>query len=198
MATAALMTRLGDPARIGLLADTHCHEPGASDLPDSVVQAFQGVDLVVHLGDMGHAAILARLAAVADVVATRGRDDPPEDHRIAPSTRVIEAGGLVVGAVFDLAAVDLASVDGDRLDFRDGFSSELLCEAFGRRVDVVAFGATHRDVVALYRGVLLVNPGSPTLPARPRAGTSGTAAVLDLRGGVATVEIVAVCESPRQ
>ena len=66
------------------------------------------------------------------------------------------------------------------------------------RLDVIAFGATHRDAVALYRGVLLVNPGSPTLPARPRAGTSGTAAVLDLRGGVATVEIVAVGESPRQ
>ncbi|PYN35308.1 MAG: hypothetical protein DME01_12695 [Candidatus Rokuibacteriota bacterium] len=36
------------------------------------------------------------------------------------------------------------------------------------RLDVIAFGATHRDAVALYRGVLLVNPGSPTHPARPR------------------------------
>ena len=37
--------------------------------------------------------------------------------------------------------------------------------ALMNRLDVIAFGATHRDAVALYRGVLLVNPGSPTHPA---------------------------------
>jgi len=186
------LTRLGDRASIGLLADTHCHAAGASDLPQAVLDAFRGVDLVVHLGDMGDAAVLDRLATVADVVATRGRDDPPEDPRIAASVRMIEAGGLVVGALFDLATAGLASTGGDRLDFGDGFSPELLQRVFGRRVDVVAFGATHRDVVASHRGVLLVNPGSPTLPARPRAGATGTAAVLELGGGVALVEIVTV------
>jgi putative phosphoesterase len=190
MTPAIPLTRLGDRANIGLLADTHCHAPGASDLPQAVLDAFRGVDVVVHLGDMGDATVLDRLATVADVVATRGRDDPPEDPRIAASVRVIEAGGLVVGALFDLATAGLASVDGDRLDFGDGFSPELLQRVFGRHVDVVAFGATHRDVVAFHRGVLLVNPGSPTLPARRRAGMSGTAAVLELGGGVALVEIV--------
>jgi predicted phosphodiesterase len=63
---------------------------------------------------------------------------------------------------------------------------------FGRRVDVVAFGATHRDMVAQYRGVLFVNPGSATLPARPGPGGTGTAALLDLRAGIATVEILHV------
>jgi putative phosphoesterase len=194
MSDALPPTRLGDRAKIGLLADTHCHGPGASDLPGSVLDAFRGVDLVVHLGDMGGAATLDRLATVADVVATRGRDDPPQDPRIAPSARVIEAGGLVVGAMFDLAAAGLASTAGDRLDFDEDFSPELLQRVFGRRVDVVVFGATHREIVAFHRGVLLVNPGSPTLPARPRPGAIGTAALLELERGAALVEIVLLAE----
>jgi predicted phosphodiesterase len=62
---------------------------------------------------------------------------------------------------------------------------------FGRPIDVVAFGATHRSLVAHHRGVLLVNPGSPTLPVPPGT-TPGTVAVLELRAGVATVEILRI------
>jgi putative phosphoesterase len=186
------VTRLGIEARIGLLADTHCHEPDAGDLPASVLDAFRNADLVIHLGDMGDAAVLDRLATVAAVVATRGRDDPREDHRIAPNSRVVEAGGLVIGAVFDLAAAGLGLVEGDRLSFPAGLPDELLRRVFDRRVDVVAFGATHRDVIAHHGGVLLVNPGSATLPA-PRGGAARrTAAVLEVRAGIATAEIVFV------
>ena len=192
MTLAMPLTRLADPALIGLLSDTHCHGPGKNDLPDGVLDAFRGVDLVIHLGDMGDAAVLDRLAAVADVVATRGRDDPPEDARLATTARVIEAGGLVLGALFDLTTEGLASLEGDRVDFVGARSAELMQRVFGRRVDVVAFGATHRDLVALHRGVLYVNPGSATLPARTNAGATGTVALLELRAGCASVEIVRV------
>jgi len=103
---------------------------------------------------------------------------------------VIEAGGLVVGAMSDLTTVGLAAATGDRLDFGEDFSLEQLQRVFGRRVDAVVFGATHREIVAFHRGVLLVNPGSPTLPARPRSGAVGTAALLELERGVALAEIV--------
>jgi uncharacterized protein len=183
------LIRLGSAARIGLVADTHCHRPGASDLPGSVLDAFRGVDLVIHLGDMGDVAALDRLEGVARVVATRGRDDPPEDHRIAPTARVVEAGGLVLGALFDLTTAGLASLEGDHLSF-PGELADGLVKVFGRRVDIVAFGATHRDLIGHHRGVLFVNPGSATLPARPGAG--GTAALLELRDSVAVAEIVRV------
>jgi predicted phosphodiesterase len=61
----------------------------------------------------------------------------------------------------------------------------------GCSVDTV-FGATHRDLIALHRGILFVNPGSATLPARTGAGALKTAAVLELRAAVATVEIIRV------
>jgi len=187
------VTRLGSTARIGLLADTHCHQPGARDLPDGVLDAFRGLDLALHLGDMGDAAVLDRLETVAAaVLATRGRDDPAADPRLAPGARVIEAGGLVIGAVFDLAIAGLAALEEDRLTFPRGLSEETRRAVFGRPVDVVAFGATHRDLVAQHAGVLFVNPGSATLPARPGPGATGTAAILDVRAGVVTVELLRV------
>lgn len=179
------LTRLGDRVKIGLLADTHCHRPGAGDLPDAVLGAFRGVGLVVHLGDMGEASVLERLTTVADVVATRGRDDPPDDPRIAPFARVIHSGQLVIGALFDLATAGLAAIEGDRIVFDEAFSPDHMQRVFGQRVDVVLFGATHRELVAFHRGILLINPGSATLPARPKAGAIGTAAVLELDRDVA-------------
>ena len=186
------VTRMGTAARLGLVADTHCHAPGASDLPGSVLDAFRGVDLVVHLGDMGDAAVLDRLEGVGSAVATRGQDDPPDDHRIAPTVRVIEGGGLVVGALFDLTRAGLASREDSRPRFPADRPDEVLQSLFGRRVDVVAFGGTHQPMVAHHRGVLFVNPGSATFPARPAPDGHRTVAVLELRGGTATVEIVRI------
>jgi uncharacterized protein len=179
-----------DSARIGLLADSHCHGPDASDLPAAVLEGFRGVDLIVHLGDMGGRAVLDRLQTVAPVLATRGMDDPPDDPRIAPSTRVIEGGGLVIGAVFDLGRAGIAAMDEGRPNFAETSLEAVLRAAFGRPVDVVAFGGTHQDLVAHRAGVLFVNPGSPTLPAR--ADGRRTVAVLDVRDRVATVEIMRV------
>jgi hypothetical protein len=55
-----------------------------------------------------------------------------------------------------------------------------------RRLPAAVFAA----VVAHQGGVLFVNPGSATLPARPGPRGLGTVAVLDMRHGVASVEIV--------
>jgi putative phosphoesterase len=174
-------------ARIGLLADTHCHGPHASDLPAAVLECFRGVDLIVHLGDMGGGAVLDRLQTVAPVLATRGMDDPPDDPRIAPSTRVIEVGGLAIGALFDLGRSGIAVMNEGRPTFAEASLDEVLRAAFGRPVDVVAFGGTHQELVAHREGVLFVNPGSPTLPAH--ADGRKTVAVLEIRERVATVEI---------
>ena len=42
------------------------------------------------------------------------------------------------------------------------------------------------------RASSFVNPGSATLPARPVPGATGTAAILDVRAGVVTVELLRV------
>ena len=90
-----------DAKRIGLIADLHSHAPGAGDLPEPVLQAFRGVELIIPVGDIGEAAALDRLETVAPVQGTRGGDDPESDERLEPS-RVLEIGGLAIGVVFAL------------------------------------------------------------------------------------------------
>ena len=167
--------------RIGLVADTHSGEPDGSDLPDAVLDALRGVDLILHLGDMGAVGALDRFASVAPVLATRGGHAVGEDPRIAPVARVVLVGRFAVGALFDLPAACPGFAVGDEgLTFPPGEAAPQLKRLFGRAVDVVAFAATHRPWLGQHQGVLYVNPGSPNLPS---AGP-GTVAILDLsRGG---------------
>lgn len=180
------ITSLPGSGRLGLLADTHC-EPNGLRLPARVFDVFAGVDLILHLGDCGDAGALDELQRIALVLATRGGDDQPADPRYA-ERRVVEVGGLTVGALFDLARIGI-SVESGRPAI-DPASIGTLAGAFERkRVDVVAFAATHQPLVAHSGGVLLVNPGSATLPATPGRAT---VALLECRNEIATVEIVAV------
>ncbi len=150
---------------------------------------FEGVDLILHLGDMGEATTLDQLEAVAPVLATRGADDPRSDPRMAPEQRVIEAGALAIGAVFDLTARRTGiRVEEGELLLPKGGALEAVRGLFGREVACVAFGSTHRPVIARHEDLLFVNPGSPTLP----ADGPGTVAVVDLDETGARARIVEV------
>jgi putative phosphoesterase len=177
--------------RIGLVADVHGHREGGPPFPDAALAAFRarGVELIVALGDMGESWVLDRFEDVAPVRATRGADDAAADARVAP-VRVFQAGGLAIGALFDLSATGIAVTEDARVDPAGKPVADALRTVFGRPVDVVAFASTHREIVAFAQGVLFVNPGSPNLPAPPATPGHGTLAVLDVADGVAGVEIV--------
>ncbi|HTF34194.1 MAG TPA: metallophosphoesterase family protein [Myxococcota bacterium] len=162
--------------KVGLVADTHSAQSDGSDLPDAVLAALRGVDLIVHLGDMGAVGVLDRFARVAPVLATRGHHAVGDDPRIASHARVVEACGYSVGALFDLARAHESIRVLDTIELPPGPLDPLLEALFGRRVDVVAFAATHRPLLLRKDGVLFVNPGSPNLPA---AGP-GTVAIIEL------------------
>lgn len=157
--------------KIGFLADTHIRKNDGSDLPDGVLTAFKGVDLIVHLGDIGKKVILDRLGEVAPVWIQS------EDRKgYCPAK-----GGATVksvdgcGLTFNLAQPDKKITVADALTF-DGDMATLLHKRFKDEVRVVAFAATHEPYNAVHDGVLFVNPGSPTLPMT----APGTVAVLDL------------------
>jgi putative phosphoesterase len=179
------VTNLADGGRIGLLADTHC-EAGGRRLPAALFDAFAGTALILHLGDCGDAGALDELGRIAPLIATRGFDDNRQDERYA-DRRVVSAAQLSIGALFDLASAGLAVHDGRISAPSAAGVDSALSAAFGRRVEVVCFAATHAPLVAQLGGVLFVNPGSATLPAEP--GRS-SAAIVDVRGAVASVELV--------
>jgi uncharacterized protein len=173
-----------DIRRIGFLADTHSRKPDGSDLPQQALDAFAGVDLIVHLGDIGRKGILDRLAQVAPVLVPAGENKGyvPANGK-APPVKVLEtAAGASVGLTFNLSQPDKKiTVEGSGLQFPAQPLADLMRRRFGREVNVVAFAATHTQLEVEHEGVLFFNPGSPTLPADRKGDDDlGSVAVLDL------------------
>ena len=179
--------------RVGFLADTHCRKADGSDLPRQVLDAFAGVDLIVHLGDIGSKGILARLAAVAPVLIPAGSDKGwvPVGRKDATPLKVIEVAGSSVGLTFNLTKPDKAiTVDNDALRFAKPVP-DLLKRRFGRVVHAVAFGGTHRQRTVEHEGVVFFDPGSPTLPSDQQGEDDlGSVSVLDLSTGKIRVDEV--------
>jgi uncharacterized protein len=196
--TEVQVTRLEGTRRIGFTSDTHVKE--AADFPQAAMEAFKGLDLIVHCGHYGSPALLDHLGTVAPVLATTSALDErmsgealagPYADRVGGYNRVIEAGGVAVGVMFDLSGkgFDIKPED-PPIELGERKLDDVLREKFGRPVDVVVYANTHIDRVSSLQGVLLVNPGSPNLHTRRAKGELGTVAVLTCTNGIADVEIV--------
>ena len=172
--------------RIGVISDTHIPEAGPV-LPPQVYQALQGCDLIVHCGDIHDVKVLDWLERVAPVVGAWGNGDQeggsrpvqPPDHRMK-DVQVLHLGGLKVGVRHFFPFPEDAWMGLDRM----------MLTYFGERMDVILCGDTHIEGIADWKGTLLVNPGSPTLP-RQVSGL-GHVALLDIEGGVPRARIVAL------
>ena len=171
IAAAALAPTIGVDAQVvGVLADTHCVTIDGSDLPDAVLDALFGCDLILHCGDISSTGVLDRLATVAPVLSVRSPIDPPADGvRLHDGPLLIRAGHTLIGMATDLP---------DLMD-----PSEL----FGTDVDVVLSGTSHVPHVGRAGPTLLVNPGSPTIPL---SGSGPTLATLSLDGPRSAVNII--------
>ena len=166
--------------KIGFLADTHSNKPDGSDLPDEVLTAFKGVDLIVHLGDVGRKGILDRLNEVAPVWVPYGDDKGYVPH-VARDDEPVKVLDGTVGLTFNLTKPDkkIGVTQGapTTISYADGALPALVQRRFKADVRVVAFGGTHVAHSEERDGVLFVNPGSPTLPSD---GPTGSVAVVDL------------------
>lgn len=171
--------------KIGLISDTHSAGSGR-DLPQQVLEAFEGVDLVLHSGDLECLGVLDYLESVAPVLAVRGYEDPTEPgDRLADVTRVVVAGGVSIGMIHDIhwPGPRLAtSPDGTSLELPPDNGREFMRRKFRQPVEVVQFGDTHEELITSWGGVLIINPGSPTYPgSQHKPGTLGTVGLLDIR-----------------
>ena len=180
--------------KIGLISDTHSAGSGR-DLPDRVLWALDGVDLILHCGDLECLGVLDYLETVAPVLAVRGYEDPVEKgDRLAYATRVVQAGGVAIGMVHDIQwpGPRIATTgDGAGLVLPEGKAAETLAKKFGQPVDAVLFGDTHEELVCYWDGILMVNPGSPTYPgSRHPRGSLGTIGLLEIDGEEVAARII--------
>ena len=147
--------------RVGVVSDTH------GSLPDTVLDAFAGVERIIHAGDVGPGAILDLLGTVAPVIAVRGNMDDGERASCLRPLVNVALGGVRVLVVHRPADVPRPLPAGVR---------------------VVVTGHTHKALVQEHDGVLWLNPGSPS---QARSGSGHSVAVLDIGGdGAVSAEIV--------
>ena len=183
-----LTTERIDLMRIGLVSDTHVPETGP-EIPPQVYAAFEGVDMIFHAGDMHVNDVLDWLETVAPTIGARGNGDYPtpwnpnrpglsEDPRVKDS-HVVRVGHVSVGLIHGFPLPE--EVPWRTID-------ELFAMYFSQAVDVVVCGDTHVARIDRYENLLVVNPGSPTLP--NQVSGLGTVGFLDIVGNQITPSIL--------
>lgn len=165
--------------RIGLISDTHVPE-AAKSLSIEIMDAFRGVDLILHAGDIYVPSVLNDLACIAPVLAAVGDDDYGEvlkDERVQWK-HVLKLEGKTLWLIHErplLASELWPNKKSPGQDKKDN-------------PDIVVFGHEHRTVVQRSNGVLFVSPGSPTFLHYCRG--PGTLGIMTINSGEAEVSIL--------
>jgi uncharacterized protein len=119
---------------LGVISDTH------GLLRAEAIALLQGVDHIIHAGDIGNPDIIKRLETVAPVSAIRGNIDVDSWAATYPETLRTRLFDLSIFVIHDRK--DLA--------FSPGKTD----------IDLVISGHSHRASIEMGDGVLYLNPGS--------------------------------------
>lgn len=122
--------------KIGVISDTHGY------LDPRVAGLLEGVEHILHAGDIGTPRVVVELEQIAPVTAVCGNVDGGLHYR---DTEVIE-------------------LEGRKFLVHHNVSLQAMDEALQRRLerekpDVVVFGHTHKPFAETLAGRLYVNPG---------------------------------------
>jgi putative phosphoesterase len=122
---------------IGLVSDTH-----GLVRPD-IFSALDGVELILHAGDVGGVEVLAELAAIAPIEAVAGNTDPPGTPGLVASLE--------------------REIDGVRIHVSHGHeigrpTPQRLLALYPH--DVLVYGHTHRQLITRAGQRLAINPGA--------------------------------------
>ncbi|WP_375263433.1 metallophosphoesterase family protein [Palleronia sp.] len=131
------MQPFGQPApttRIGVISDTH------GLLRPEALEALEGVDRILHAGDIGNPGHLDALARIAPVTAIRGNIDRGDWAEALPETASLTSGGLRIHMIHD----------------RKALQADPRAEGW----DVVISGHSHTPGIDINGGTLWMNPGA--------------------------------------
>ncbi|NLV92090.1 MAG: metallophosphoesterase family protein [Firmicutes bacterium] len=134
--------------KVGLISDTHIPYR-ARHLPKEIFTLFSQVDLILHAGDLLELSVIGDLSVLAPVEAVAGNVDSFEVRAKLPRRRLLQ---------LEDAAVGLIHGDGSGYD-TPGRALRAFPDA-----DCVVFGHSHRPMIEIRGGKLLVNPGSACDP----------------------------------
>ena len=110
--------------------------------PD-IFSALEGVELILHAGDVGGIDVLEELATIAPIQAVTGNTDPPDTPGLSASLE--------------------REIDGVRIHVSHGHelgrpTPERLLAAYPH--EVIVYGHTHRQLITKAGERLVINPGA--------------------------------------
>ena len=141
--------------KVGIISDTH------GMLTQHALDALNGVDHILHAGDVGAPEVLHMLNTLAPVNAVRGNMDGGAWCRDLPYADMVELGATTFYLLHDLNTLDL--------------------DPQSAGVQIVVHGHTHQAAGKNHFGVFYFNPGSASRPGRP--GGPLSLGILELNQG---------------
>lgn len=129
--------------RVGVISDTHI--PHFKALPEAVWTHFEGVECIIHAGDLSTLRVLTELETIAPVIAVQGNIEFDEVVSKLPIKREVVIGGCRIGVVHILG---------------DTKTRERLVRLEFPNARCVVFGHSHIPYNQEHNGQLLFNPGS--------------------------------------
>jgi uncharacterized protein len=168
--------------RIGLITDTHI--PWVEKkIPQEVFHAFQGVDLILHAGDIYSHVVLDDLEKIAPVLAALGDDDYPGPDERVKDKHIIQIGSHVIWLIHEGPSVP-TSVKWLPMWLKNRLNHD---EKYVKP-DIIVSGHEHRPVIDRTDGIIHINSGSATyLGYKPGLGTIG---ILDISSGSSSISIM--------
>lgn len=157
-----------DTITIGVVSDTHIPSRGKV-IPDIVLKAFRGVDMIIHAGDLLKDYVIYELEELAPVHAVAGNNDDFFMQDKLGKKKILDIGGVKIGITH-----------GDI-----GYGGNALKNAVNifknDPVNCVVFGHSHAPHNEEIDGVLFFNPGSPTDKRRQPRYSYGIIKIKDKR-----------------
>lgn len=152
--------------RVGIVSDTH------GLLRPELFARLEGVEHILHAGDVGPADLLDELEALAPVTAVWGNTDGWDVRHRVPEVASLELAGVRVVVVHG---------------HQHGSPTPEAVAAAHPEAALVVFGHSHRPLIRRLGGVMAVNPGS----AGPRRfQLPVTVALAELDGGRVEARLV--------
>ncbi len=151
---------------IGVIADTHIPTRGRA-MPPDLFRVFEGVQLILHAGDLVDENIIDELKVIAPVEAVAGNMDPVQLQRSLGRLKLVKIGAVGIGMLHG----DMGGRNIKYKQAKDFFKPE--------DPQAIVFGHLHEPVNSDYQGTLFFNPGSLIEPRRTPKPSCGRLRIRD-------------------
>jgi len=146
--------------RIALVSDTHV-PASLARLPGALLTQLEGVDAILHAGDLVHMSVVETLRRIAPTIAVAGNMDPPQVVTTLNDRAIVRLGGRTIGLKHGHQPHALQDryiglgYDAPEMDlFYEAMASQL------PDAEIIVFGHFHSPVVRRWSNRLFVNPGA--------------------------------------